>query len=510
MKIVIVGGGTAGWCCASYLSMVRPQHSYVIIDHSGTPTIGVGEATTGMFTGLIDQLGIDRWDFMRHSDSLPKLAIRFENWRGDGQSYLHPIDSSYSSSCDLDYMVYHSVATGTALEATSRLASLAGWGFSNVAWSEERSELYQMGSMTWIIDPVKTRDILREASFRQGVQQLDAKVLDVQLQGNHIQSVITDQGPEEADIFIDCTGQQRLLSRAMGVAWRDYSDRLPVNRAMTFRPSSESSDRTPWVTSTAMPQGWLWAAPTRHRVGRGYLYSDQFTDSVSIQAELRGLWGDSVEILRDIPFQCGVLERHAQGNAVFLGMSSGFLEPMKATSIHSTLVQLNDWVQSCLTGSKDTSCDPRVIAEYNRRCQRLDRDMMEFVAVHYCTDRSDTEFWRWVSQEMPRPDRVTEILELAERRLLRLDDFDQYLGSAGAPLWIYSLAGLGKFDPKVCEDLLREYGYNWDHIQGQKELNLQEILKHRDNLLTQTELNQYFLNTEAVSTQHPNLEIKSR
>lgn len=493
MKIVIIGGGTAGWCAASYLANKRPQHQYVVIESSKIPTIGVGEAATGMFTGLIDQLGFDRWEFMNRADALPKLAIKFENWRKEPGHYFHPIDSSYSSTEELDYMVYHSVATGSPLEATSRLNSLIGLDCTNVAYDPEMDSLYQTGSMSWVLDPKKTADILRKFSLDHGVLLLDAEVTGVIKNGNRVTAVETTEGPEEADLFIDCSGSARIMSKSYDIGWVDYSDYLPVNRAMPFRLSVESEERNPWITSRAMKNGWMWEAPTRHRVGRGYIYSDQFTTAEEVKKELQELYGNDIEIIKDMSFETGVLEKHFYGNVLTLGMGAGFLEPMQATSIHATLIQINDWVQLCLNHDVDSTCAEPIQNIYNQRCQRLYKDMMEFVSIHYVTDRDDTDFWKFVSKDLKRPQKVLDILEIAKIRLLRNDDFDQYMGAAGAPLWIYSMAGLGLFDPALCKKVIEEFGYSMEVISGRKEHFLMMLAKERNSLMSQTDLNRYFL-----------------
>jgi len=507
MNITIVGGGTAGWAAAAFLIKHRPQHTYTIIESSEIKTIGVGEAATGMLTGLAEQLGMDRWDFMLRTDALPKLAIDFQNWRGDGRSYLHPIDSSHSSSQNIDYMVYHSVATDQDLATTSRNATLAHMGLSNVAWVE--NEFREVGSLTWVVDPAKLADVLRNYCIEEGAIVIDTVVEDVKVEQGRVTGLVTDMGTLTADIFIDCTGSARILSKKLDTGWISYEPYLPVNKGMPFRLESDSDEREPYVTCRAMNNGWMWAAHTRHRIGRGYVFNDKFITAEQAVQELEEHFGQKVIPIKVIDFETGVIKEHFKGNVLTLGMGAGFLEPMQATSIHASLVQVNDWATSCLTGELESTVDPVVVAAYNRRCQRLYKDMMEFVAIHYATDRSDTEFWKYVSKRIARPEKVKEMIALAKQRLIRNDDFDHYLGSAGAPLWIYSMAGIGLFDPNTCKKLLAEFNYNMDHIQGQKEQRLEEVLKIKEYILTQTELNNMMKNMVEVPETHDNVQVKT-
>jgi len=504
MNITIVGGGTAAWTAAAFLIRNRPQHTYTIIESSSIKTIGVGEAATGMLSGLIQQLGIDKWDFMQRTDALPKLAIDFQNWRGDGGSYLHPIDSSFSSSSFIDYTVYHSVAENQSLSSTSRNNMLVDLGLSNIAWINNQFE--EMGSLTWVVDPAKLADLLREYCISENAVVIDTTVDEVVIENGFVTGLVTDLGTLTADLFIDCTGSARVLSSKLNSKWISYEKYLPVNKAIPFRLECDTADRESTVTCRAMNNGWMWAAHTRHRIGRGYVYSDRFASTEDILKELEEHFQQKVIPIKTIDFDTGVCESSFNANVLTLGLGAGFLEPMQATSIHASLVQISDWANLCLSGSVEATVDPIVAAVYNSRINNLYKDMMEFVAIHYATDRQDTKFWKFVKEELDRPDKVKEMISLAKKRLIRNDDFAQYLGSAGAPLWVYSMAGLGLFDPEVCRRVLSEYNYNFDHIQGLKQGHLEEILKYKNQIFTPTDLNNFLKNS--VKVKDINFELK--
>jgi len=477
-----------------------------VIESSKIGTIGVGEAATGMLTGLLDQLGIDRWEVMHRTDALPKLAIKFEDWRKEPGSYLHPIDSSYSSTNDIDYMVYHSVATNTSLDETSRLASLINMGATNITFDTEAGELYQLGSLSLVVDPKKLADLLREHCLTRGIELYNTEVTEVKVKDGLITGLVTNDGIIESDLFIDCSGSARILSQSLGVEWVDYEQYLPVNRGMPFLLENDTEERQPYITSRALKHGWMWEAPTRHRIGRGYVYSDKFCTEEQAVAEIEEIFGQKIKVVKNLKFETGVLKDHFVGNVLTVGMGAGFLEPLQATSIHATLVQLNDWVSLCLGADVASTIEPIVKSNYNARCSRLYKDMMEFVAIHYVTDRDDTPFWKFVSTELKRPPKVNEIVKLAKVRLLRNDDFDIYLGAAGASLWIYSMAGLGLFDPELCTSTLKEFGYNLNHIANEKEGRFIELSNHRDKMMTQTELNQWFIRNQLATYLHPNIQ----
>ena len=133
--------------------------------------------------------------------------------------------------------------------------------------------------------------------------------------------------------------------------------------------------------------------------------------------------------------------------------------------------------------------------------------MMEFVAIHYATDRSDTAFWKYVANDLKRPDKISEMIELAKSRLIRLDDFDNYLGAPGAPLWIYSMAGLGLFDREVCRKQLEEFGYVMELIKEEKHGKLLDLINIRQNLMSQTDLNNWFKDHPLIGAYNDSLKV---
>ena len=88
-KIVILGGGSAGWMTASTLVKAFPKSNITVIESPNIKTVGVGESTLGQINNWLDFLEIKDEDFMPFTNATYKLSIRFENFYKLGDKGFH-------------------------------------------------------------------------------------------------------------------------------------------------------------------------------------------------------------------------------------------------------------------------------------------------------------------------------------------------------------------------------------------------------------------------------------
>lgn len=456
MKIVIVGGGTSGWIVTNYLSR---NHQCINVSTEEIPIIGVGEGTTGKFS---EMLGLDPLVLMKEANALPKLGIKFDNWGTSKQSFWSPIDGTPLVDNYIDYTTLSFGPVGLNI-------SLMKNNKTNF-YLNEAKELSLVGENAWHIDAYKTAKFFKSTS--NDVTHYESKVVKTNRDKGSIVSVELDNGLTlTADLFIDCSGFSRVLSD--NNTWIDYSEYLPVNRAVTYR-TKEDTPINSYTIARAMKYGWSWEIPTKEKVGKGYVYCDKYASEDDVLNEL----GD-VEKIKSIEFTSGRVKKFLDRNCLFLGLSSGFLEPLQATSIHLTLVQLENFIHGFPT--PDLLGDEDLEKDYNNRMGQLHDSMRDFVSVHYSGGKKDTDFW----SDMKLTPFVDKIISLTKKRLTRSFDFPPMIGGVGQSMWSPTLWGLGHYSDSPiqetfdstgnCMNYWRSYGSQYS-IDPNSFLSCQDIL----------------------------------
>ena len=443
-KVVIVGGGTAGWIAASALSTLMGRTLDIrLVESESIGTVGVGEATIPQIRRLNGVLGIDEAEFIRATKGTFKLGIEFNNWGRLGESYLHTFGDA---GINLQSVPFHHYWLRHA--RTHQGSSL--WDYSlhhRAAYAHKFAPVERVGktSMTGLayayhFDAGAYARFLRRLSEARGVTRTEGIVSDVSLHAEtgHVEAVTLETGERiTGDLFIDCTGFRALLiGQALGVDWQDWSEWLPMDRAVTVG-CERTEPLLPYTRATAHGAGWQWRIPLQHRTGNGHVFASGFMgEEEATQTLLGNLDGSPQGDPRLLRFRTGRRERLWHKNVVSLGLASGFLEPLESTSIH--LIQSN--VSRLIELFPDTRFADSTVAEYNRVVTKEYDLIRDFLILHYArTDRDDTEFWR-SRKAMQLPDSLTHKMELfaADAHLFR-DADDLFRESS----WVQVMLGQG-------------------------------------------------------------------
>lgn len=399
-NFVIVGGGTAAWLAALMLRQALPlSHKITVVESSKIPTIGVGEGTTAVFRQMLKAFGFDEFEFLRETEATIKFGIRHKDWRSVGQHYDGPIDDPHlvMEPADLrpqSYIDVFSCAAGRKVSDTHLFAYLLDGQKAPFARQADGSFL-PMGPYhhAYHFDQAKAGQWLRKKSV--GVKMIDAQVSGVERDANgNITALKTDGEPIKGDFFFDCTGFRRTLISAMGAQWVSYANVLPVNRALPFwLDIAENEELTPYTMAWAQSAGWMWMIPTQKRIGCGYVYSDHHITPDQAKAEIEKTLGRKIEPRNNIKIDSGRVDKAWIGNCLALGLASSFLEPLEATSIHGTIVQMMVFL------SRHLNCTPDDAVDYNSFAARQLDDFKNFINVHYVSERRDTPFWKNVAAD---------------------------------------------------------------------------------------------------------------
>ncbi|CAN5149465.1 tryptophan 7-halogenase [soil metagenome] len=428
-RILIIGGGTAGWMAAAALSRFSQAGSMAVtvIESDEIGTVGVGEATIPPLANFNALLGIDEADFMARSQGTFKLGIQFVDWGRIGDRYIHPFGAF---GIDMEAIKFHQF--WLAQNQAGDPAPFGDYNLCTVAaelnrfarpGDDPRTVLSSL-KHAYHFDAGLYADYLRDFSEAKGVFREEGKVVEVALRPDDgfVESVTLATGMRiEADLFIDCSGFRGLLIEdALKSGYEDWTHWLPCDRALAV-PSANVAPLTPYTRSTADTAGWRWRIPLQHRTGNGYVYSSRhISDEAARTALLGGLDGEPLAEPRALRFTTGRRKAQWVRNCVSLGLSSGFLEPLESTSIH--LIQAG--VSRLLALFPDRDFDPILIDEYNRQSRIQFEQIRDFIILHYKTTlRNDTSFWDQV-RTMEVPETLTRKLELFRSggRIFRYDD----------------------------------------------------------------------------------------
>ncbi|MDO3384445.1 tryptophan 7-halogenase [Gilvimarinus sp. SDUM040013] len=442
-KVVIVGGGTAGWMSAALLKKVLgPVVDIQLIESDQIATVGVGEATIPPIQHVNTVLGLNEAEFLRETKASIKLAIRFENWHREGESYFHTFGAAGQSSAFCQFHHYWRRASSWPETKSlwdydlNYLAACAG-KFSKLKTQDARLEM----PYAYHFDASLYGQYLRKISEGLGVKRREGLVEDVELcQNTGGVSCLHLVGGEKvgADLFIDCSGfRALLLQKAMGVGFEDWSHWLPCDTAVSV-PSERFANTLPYTRSIARDAGWQWRIPLQHRNGNGLVYCSRFvSDDEATASLMNNLGSKALDEPRINRFRTGRARRQWHKNVVGIGLASGFLEPLESTSIH--LIQ--SAVVRLLKYFPHQGVHKGVVARYNRESQVEYEQVRDFLILHYTlNDKQGSDFWRQM-QTLTLPETLQNKLNVFnEQGLLLRDDHDLFAESS----WLQVLLGQGQ------------------------------------------------------------------
>ena len=435
MKIVIAGGGLSGWMSTYQLSKTYPDHDFVIIDSSKIPSIGVGEGTTGLFSDkFLRGEDFSVKEFFKKTKATPKLGIEFNNW-STKKSFFSPIDGSFTKNCIIDASVYFDYTQNKTVGESSLCGYLRKHGripFPRGFQEEHGVEKDFVWDDTAVhLDNQLTINFFKEYSIKKNnVKCIDASILEVKRNNKGVQSLLCDNGEEiYGDLFLDCSGFKRILSK--NIKWIDFSYNLPVNSVITFQldHDHDHDNQVDLVTkANAMDDGWSWVIPTQERYGAGYVYCDYFTNEEKATEEILRKY-PKAKLGKSFTFKSGKQKTCWNDNVISIGLSYQFLEPLQATSIHFTLIQLELLSQYCIKPTVQFTLDDRSRKKYNDHIDRIIDNYRDFINIHYSSDRKDTKFWRFINKKLHLTKFSKDIIKTVKHRGLFYWDFTNEYGT---------------------------------------------------------------------------------
>ena len=421
LRVVIVGGGTAGWMTAAALvGILKPEEVSVrLIESDEIGAIGVGEATLPQMREFNDLIGIVESDMMRKTNATFKLGIEFRDWGFKGSSYVHPFGAFGKA---MGGVTFHHRWTRARLNGFA--SNIEDYSYAVVASRRNRFDfpvkdpeaINSTYDYAYHFDASLYASYLRGWSEARGLLRTEGKVRQVALdpESGDVASLVLETGETvTADLFIDCSGFRGLIiDQALKVPFEDWTHWLPCDRALAV-PTTRSEDFSPYTRSTAREGGWQWRIPLQHRTGNGYVYSSAFiSDDEAASTLMANLDGEPLAEPRPVRFRSGRRTTSWRKNCIAIGLASGFLEPLESTSIYLTQVAIINLLKLW----PRAQVDPALASEFNRIVDNEYDKVRDFLILHYHVNtRDDSDLWRHC-REMEIPDSLREKMALFEHR----------------------------------------------------------------------------------------------
>jgi len=413
-KIVIVGGGSAGWMTAATLIARLPGREIVLIESPNISTVGVGESTLGFINQWMNLLGIKDEQWMKHCDASYKLSIRFTDFYKKGAGSFHypfgdlNVEGNHSQKNDWYFKKMFFPDTHVSDYASCIYPIMALVNQNKISEKDNIVPGYTLkNDCAYHFNAVQFAQWLKnEYSIPKGVKNILAEVKDIKLNEDGIEYLQLDSGEEiTADLFIDCTGFKAVLYDKLKVPFVSMSDILPNNSAWaTQAPYTDKKNQLVGYTDGhAIGNGWVWNIPLWSRIGTGYVYSDKYIDDEGALEEFKehlkekNLYNEELTY-KKLKFRVGIYKKLWEKNVVPIGLSAGFIEPLESNglfSVHMFLVRLLrvlDRVPDGYVSQIDKD-------GYTYECRKIFNGFSQFVALHYAlSHRDDTEYWKDVGR----------------------------------------------------------------------------------------------------------------
>tara|TARA_B110000902_G_scaffold266958_1_gene357144 strand:- start:6938 stop:8080 length:1143 start_codon:yes stop_codon:yes gene_type:complete len=349
-KILVVGGGMAGWMTVLYLNKFFPQYKTTIIESKKIKTIGVGEGTTPNFITFLNSVGIDPNDFESKVNSSKKIGINFKNFNKINTNYLHDFDI-----------------------------------------------LGNVNSYALHFDSKQALTYLKKYALTKNI--------------SHILGEFENYNTDNYDLIFDCTGLNRTILKQ---SWTDCSEHLPFNAAIPFT-IGETKDKTRTI-STATDKGWIWEIPLNQRTGCGYVYNSEYNTIEEIKVDIKKLY-PKANIKNKISFNPGYNKDVWVGDVISVGLSSGFFEPIEATSLMTTILQLQGLPKNLNKNKRE---------KYNKEINSINEQTMLFIRHHYECDREDG-LWGDLSLKFPIPKKLSLITKNKRLNVFSDEDLEKHI-----------------------------------------------------------------------------------
>ena len=386
-KLVIVGGGTAGWIAASWFSRRwGSMMDVTIIDKSKPERVGVGEATLLSFPHVMQNMGFKVEDWFNSIDATFKAGILFPGWGDEKNVVWHPF--GFGSIGQSKIPVYDIWTNYQKRYDIKDVSALYRSGVKNCVEVD-----YVRDTYAYQIDCGKLDQFLQNR-ISPFIEYIKSDVKQVVRNGNDIEKLILEDGEVTGDLYLDCTGWKQLL---IGDDNIDYTDRLFIDSAFAGRVKYNDIDKEqhPYTDCEALEHGWRWRIPTKSRIGTGYCFNRHVTDPDEVADAFVKHWDNRIskDELKLLDWKPQRVKKFWKGNVVSIGLSAGFIEPLESTGL-ALMIRGCEYLEECMYSCVyNPNYEPDV---YNVRMKCNFESAVDYINMHYAYSKRKGKFWDYV------------------------------------------------------------------------------------------------------------------
>jgi len=477
-SLCILGGGTSGCVVALMMRKAYPDLKITMIESSQLGIIGVGEGSTEHWRKFIQHIDVNVTDLVRETGATFKMGIKFTDWHGDGTHYFHSLMETFgghSKENGLPFTWIHMVANNyDPLDTCFKWSKL----------SRHPEPLHEIFAQ-YHFDTFKLNDYLHRLCKERNINIVDTEINDVILdeQGYVKELLDKDNTTHSYDFFVDCSGFRRVIASKLGAKWIDCTNQLPMNSALAF-PTGYKEEIPSYTESTALSSGWVWRIPTQERFGNGYVFCDSFIDETKAYDEVSQHYAnnlgitDELKIGRRVKFGAGYVEEFWIKNCVSIGLSGIFVEPLEASSIGTTIQQSFMLLPAIFFYEKGSDIAPK---KYNQDMSVVAKNIVDFIQLHYFTERSDTEFWRWCKNEMAITDFNKDYLDYFKNHMPHPHYFNHPMQLFTQLSYTQVMHGLRMFNTEKIKEKYESQMHKYIEINNEI---MRENTQYTDNVET--------------------------
>jgi tryptophan halogenase len=491
MNIVVVGGGTSGWLTAIYAKKIFPEKNIILIESEEYGILGAGEGATPNFVSFLNFLEISIFDLIKNCKSTIKNGIKFTNWSKNNGSYFHPFSSTNSASNDYNFMLENKYLENDTT-FSHYCASLKNHKSKDYVFSEkisnkmlvpfiqnENNQLLDLSYISIHFDAKLLANYLRLIGEKRGIIRKEGIVDKIfNDKDGYIYKIKTKTEEIECDFVFDCSGFKKLIiGNHYKSLWRSYSDILPAKKAIPFFLEMDK-EIPPYTESIAMNYGWMWKIPLQHRYGCGYVFDSNLISDEDAIKEIESFLGFEPQYAKKekgaFSFSAGCFEKVWINNCLSIGLSSGFVEPLEATSIMQTIFTL----QRFMSDKQNLYTKNNFVKQkFNDIYLKDTEDIVDFLYLHYVTNKNNTTFWKNFTKNNKMPKTISYVLQVCKDKVL-FDSFD-FVGKNifSSPNYHYILIG-----NKIIDNSIMKKNANFI-LNDIKKQNYEDILNNQNIII---------------------------